>query len=222
MTCFHQNYSDLIEFVDAGVLPELGVAPDVASATAFGAYINSDSFRSLGAEVELDAKLGHGLRARGTYTYLDAVVTKSFTSSAIAPAINPAFPNALIGAYSPLVGARPFDRAPHSGSLLVDYTQRKFNVALSGSFIGPRDGSTFLTDGYYGNTMLLPNRNLQAGYQLVNLSGRYSLNRHITAYLSVSNLVSQHYQAELGYPALPLAFRAGMKFTFGGESGWPR
>ena len=78
----------------------------------------------------------------------------------------------------------------------------------------------FLTDGYLGNSMLLPNRNLQAAYQFIDLSGNYSINRHVTAYLSVSNLLNQHYQAEIGYPSLPLAFRAGMKFTLGGESGW--
>lgn len=220
VTLFHEDFYNLIDFVDAGVLPELGVPPDVANATAFGAYINSDSFRSLGAEVETEVDLGHGLRMRGNYTYLDAVVTRSFTGSAVQPAINPAFPNIPIGAFSPLVGARPFDRAPHSGSLLLAYARPKFDIALSGYFAGRRDGSTFLTDGYLGNSMLLPNRNLQAGYQLIDLSGNYPINRHVTAYLSISNLLSQRYQAEIGYPSLPLTFRAGMKFTLGGESGW--
>ncbi len=220
VTLFHEDFYNLIEFVGAGVLPELGVPPDVANATAFGAYINSDSFRSLGAEAEIEADLGHGFRIRGNYTYVDAIVTRSFTGSAIQPAFNPAFPNVPIGAFSPLVGARPFDRAPHSGSLLLNYARKQFDVALTGYFVGCRDGSTFLTDGYFGNSMLLPNRDLQAGYQLIDLSGNYPVNRHVTAYLSVSNLLSQHYQAEIGYPSLPLAFRAGMKFTLGGESGW--
>ena len=59
---------DLIDFVDAGVLPELGVPPDVANATAFGAYINSDSFRSRGAEIDPEVDLGHGLRMSGEAT----------------------------------------------------------------------------------------------------------------------------------------------------------
>jgi iron complex outermembrane receptor protein/vitamin B12 transporter len=93
-------------------------------------------------------------------------------------------------------------------------------MALSGSFVGRRDGSTFLSDGNFLPTMVLPNRNLQAAYQVIDLSERYSLNSHLMAYVSVSNLFSQHYQAQIGYPSLPLAFRAGMKFTFGGENGW--
>jgi len=50
------------------------------------------------------------------------------------------------------------------------------------SFVGRRDGSTFLADGFFGNSMLLPNRNLQAAYQLLDLSGRYAINRHVSAY----------------------------------------
>lgn len=88
------------------------------------------------------------------------------------------------------------------------------------SFVGRRDGSTFLTDGFLGNSMLLPNRNLQAAYQLLDFSGRYAISRHVSAYFAITNLLSQHYQEEIGYPSLPLAFRSGVKFTFGGEGGW--
>lgn len=222
ITFFYENYYDLIEFVSNTVLPSLGVPPDAANAAAaaFGATINSDSFRALGAEVQLDTNLGHGLRAQGSYTYLDATVTKSFTSDALEPAFNPDFPNIPIGAFAPLVGARPFNRAPQSGSLLLAYDRRRFNLNLSGSFVGRRDGSTFLTDGFFGNSLLLPNRNLQAAYQLVDFNGRYTVNSHVSAFFSVTNLLSQHYQELIGFPALPFAFRIGMRFTFGGETGW--
>jgi len=68
--------------------------------------------------------------------------------------------------------------------------------------------------------MLLPNRNVQDAYQLIDLNGRYAFTSHVTGYLSVSNLLSQHYQEEFGYPSLPLTFRVGLKFTFSGERGW--
>ena len=222
LTLFHNNYYDLIEFVSASALPLLGVPPDaVAAAEAVGgATINSDSFRARGAEITLDTNLGHGFRASGVYTYLDATVTKSFTGDALAPSFNPAFPDIPIGAFSPLVGARPFNRAPHTGSILLSYDRRRFNANITGSFIGRRDGSTFLSDGFFGTTMLLPNRNLQDAYQLIDLNGRYAFNSHITGYLSVTNLLSQRYQEVIGFPSLPLAFRVGMKFTFGGERGW--
>jgi vitamin B12 transporter len=222
LTFFRENYYDLIEFVSASALPSLGVPPDAVAAAqaAGGVTINSDSFRALGAEVTLDADLGHGFRAGGMYTYLDATVTKSFTGDALAPSINPAFPDIPIGAFAPLVGARPFNRAPHTGSLILSYDRRRFNSNLTGSFVSRRDGSTFLDDPFFGTSMLLPNRNVQDAYQLIDLNGRYAINSHISAYVAISNLISQHYQEEIGYPSLPLTFRLGLKFTFGGERGW--
>ena len=222
LTLFHNDYYNLIEFVSASALPLLGVPPDAVAAAqaAGGASINSDSFRALGAEITLDTNLGHGFRASAMYTYLGATVTKSFTGDALAPSINPAFPDIPIGAFSPLVGARPFNRAPHTGSILLSYDRRRFNANITGSFIGRRDGSTFLSDGFFGATMLLPNRNLQDAYQLVALNARYAFNSHVTGYVSATNLLSQHYQEVIGFPALPLAFRVGLKFTFGGDHGW--
>src|SRR5439155_8423210 len=82
ITCFHERFFDLIGFVDKGALPDLGVSPQVVAALPFGATINSDSFRSLGAETEFEGKLGRGLSVKAGYTYLDAVVTRSFASSA--------------------------------------------------------------------------------------------------------------------------------------------
>jgi vitamin B12 transporter len=222
VSLFHENFYDLIEFVGVGSLPLLGVPPDVVAAAEAvgGATINSDSFRALGAEITLDTNLGHGFRATGMYTYLDATVTKSFSSDALFPSINPAFPDIPIGAFAPLVGARPFNRAPHTGSILLSYDRRRFNANIAGSFVGRRDGSTFLSDGFFGTSMLLPNRNLQDAYQLVALNARYAFSSHITGYVSVNNLLSQHYQEIIGFPALPLTFRLGLKFTFGGDHGW--
>jgi iron complex outermembrane receptor protein/vitamin B12 transporter len=219
VTFFHNRFFDLIEFVRKSVLPQLGVPPEVAAATAFGAAINSSSFRARGAEAELEASLGHGLHWKGAYTYLDAVVTKSFSSSALEPAFNPAFPGIPIGAFSPLVGNPPFRRARHSGSLLVDYSRQRWGLALSGYLVGRQDDSTFLSDAFFGNSLLLPNRHLNGGYQKVDWSGWYTVNRVTTVYTSVENLLSQRYQAASGFPALPLTFRTRIRLTLGGE-GW--
>jgi vitamin B12 transporter len=217
ITFFHQRFFDLIEFVDKSALPQLGVSPQVTAALPFGATINSDSFRSLGTEAEFEGDLGYGFMAKAEYTYLDAVVTRSFASSAQYPAINPAFPNIPIGAFSPLVGGRPFLRAPHSGSLAVTYAKRKYGADVTGYFVGRSDYSTFLSDQFFGNTMLLPNRNLLPGYQLIDFSGWYAVHHGLTLYASLGNILSQHYQAVFGFPALPFTFRTGVRFTLGGE-----
>ena len=122
ITGFRESFFDLIAFVDKSLLPELGSPGPVAAALPFGAYVNSDSYRSLGAEVELEAKLSRNFRVQAEYTYTDAVVTQSFASSAQAPSYNPAFPNIPIGAYTPLIGGRPFGVPRNSGSMALIYS----------------------------------------------------------------------------------------------------
>jgi vitamin B12 transporter len=218
VTLFYNQFYNLISFLDVADLISIGVPPGAAEATPFGggAYVNATSERAMGAEVQFKSNLGHGFTFQGEYTYLDAVVTKAFGD----PSFNPLFPNIPIGAFSPLQGARPFRQAPHSGSIAVTYIRRKFNAALIGSFVGRRDDSTFLEDGNFGNTLLLPNRNVLAGYQKVDFSAGYDIKPWVRVYSSIENLLDEHYQAAFGFPALPLSIRGGLKFTIGGERGF--
>ena len=153
------------------------------------------------------------------YTYLDAVVTQSFASSALVPAVNPAYPGVAIGATSPLVGGRPFRRAPHTGSLRAALVSTRGQVSVAGYFVGRADDSTFLTDGFFGNSLLLPNHDLVAGYQKVDVSGVYQIQRRIRAYAVVENVLNQHYDAAPGFPALPVTIRTGLVLTLGGVKG---
>ncbi|MCU1308711.1 MAG: TonB-dependent receptor plug [Acidobacteriaceae bacterium] len=219
VTFFHNRFYDQIEFVNKTFLPQLGVPTSVAAATGFGAAVNSADYRARGAETEVEFNLGHGFSAIGTYTYTGAVVTKSFSGDNNFPAINPAFPGVLIGAFSPLVGARPFRRAPHSGSFALRYSRPKFTAAVNGYLVGRRDDSTFLTDSGFLNLLLLPNRNLAAGYQKIDLTGSYAIHPAVTLFTSMENLLNQRYDAAYGFPSLPFTIRAGVKFVIGGE-GW--
>jgi vitamin B12 transporter len=194
------------------------VPQGVFDVTPFGASINSLATRSLGAETELEVSLGHGFTFRAAYTYLDGIVRRSFSSDELFPSFNPLFPTIPIGAFSPLVGNRPFNRAPHTGSFYLGYARRKLALTLSGNLVSRRDSSTFLFDSSFGPTMLLPNHNLAAGYQKIDASGSYRLSRHFQLYSGIENLASQHYDPAPGFPALPLNFRAGIKVTLGGEA----
>jgi iron complex outermembrane receptor protein/vitamin B12 transporter len=213
-TYFHNRFYDLITYLDPSALISIGINPGAATASGYGAYVNASSTRAQGAELEFNSDLGHGLRLRGSYTRLDAVVTKAFGS----PSYNPAFPNIPIGAYSPLQGQRPFRRAPNSGSLGLYYSRRKFVGSFTGYMVGRRDDSTFLSDPFFGNTMLLPNRNLAPAYEKFDLSGRYSVNSAVALYTSIENLFSQHYQAAFGFPGTPFTMRSGLTITIGGEN----
>ncbi len=217
VTFFKNNFYDLIAFLGPGDLISIGVPPDVANNTpTFGAYVNATSEWTKGFEVEYKHDIGHGFLFQGEYTYLDGLVTKAFGT----PSFNPLFPTIPIGAFSPLEGARPFRRAPHSGSLALYYSRKKFGGALSGYLVSRRDDSTSLFDADFGNSLLLPNRNLAPGYQKFDLSLSYAATHYLKLYTGIENLFSQHYQPVLGFPAAPFEIRAGMTFTIGGERGW--
>jgi len=228
-TFFHNQFTNQIEFVPSAALLALGIPANEVTLAGFGATFNSGDTRALGVESQLELALGHGFTAGAGYTYLDAVVERSFTSDAfdcsqpsqlLFCSFNPAFPTIPIGAFAPLQGNRPFRRAPHTGTFSLGYARPRFDLVLTGLLVSRRDDSTFLgnQDAFFGNTMLLPNRNLDPSYQKLDLRGSYHVNRHLSLYSTVENLLDQHYDQVIGFPALPLTFRAGFRITLGGES----
>src|SRR5262249_11080361 len=222
VTFFDNQYEDLIEFLNKNALLLFGVPRDVATAAAaaaFGAYLNSSSYRARGLEISVDGKVGPHLIVSGQYTYLDAVVTRSFAGSAVKPAINPAYPGVPIGWFAPLVGGRPFRRAPNSGSLHAAFVGTRGEISIAGYFVSRQDASTFLFDAFGGTSLLLPNHGLAAGYQKVDVSGDFRIQPGIRAYVIVENVLNEHYEAALGFPALPATLRAGVTLTLGGSRG---
>jgi iron complex outermembrane receptor protein/vitamin B12 transporter len=59
---------------------------------------------------------------------------------------------------------------------------------------------------------------VNAGYQKIDLSGRYTINPAVTLFASIENLLNEHYTSAFGFPSLPLTFRTGIKFRIGRES----
>ncbi len=213
---FHNDFSDLIEYVSASALTKLGISQAAADASGYGAYVNSSSYRAQGVELSADAALAH-VTFMASYTFLDATVTKSLSGGVLAPAVNPAFPNIQIGQYAPLVGARPFRRPANSGSLMAKFTRASLQVVLAGYFSGRQDDSTFLSDEFFGPSMLLPNHNLDAGFQKLDLSTSYAIHPRAKWYVSIENLLDQQYQAGAGFPALPATLRTGITVSVGGR-----
>jgi iron complex outermembrane receptor protein/vitamin B12 transporter len=124
-----------------------------------------------------------------------------------------------IGAFSPLVGARPFRRAPHTGYFGLSYTHERISSLLTGTLVGRRNDSDFLAyDANFLPTLLLPNRNLDGAYQRLDLSVSYAISHRMEVVSSIQNLLSQHYSEAFGYPALPFTFHSGVQITLGGES----
>jgi vitamin B12 transporter len=219
-TFFHNEFTNGIEYVYPSGLVQLGIPEAGDPNVQFGAYVNSQAYRAMGAELEAEFRITRRVFARTGYTYLDTVVQRSFSSDALAPSFNTAgnFGSIPIGAYSPLIGARPFRRAPHSGYFELSYAGARFTSVLSGTLVGRRDDSTFLSDQNFGNSLLLPNRNLDGAFQQLELQTDYRLTHRLTTYAQIDNLLNEKYQEALGYPALPITVRGGFRYSFGGES----
>ena len=220
---FHSTYNHQLEGVDAGALEQVfHYSPNVAL-NVFAPYLNSLAFRAQGIETELQWQPFAHFFVRGGYTYLDAVVTQSFSSDAYNNGtfnFNPNLPGIRIGAESPLIGARPFRRPPHTGYFAVQYTGSKFTAALKGALASRSDDSTYL-DGFdttlSGDTLVLPNRDLDFGYAKLDGNLMYAVKRRVTVFTELDNLLSQQHMGPIGYPALPFTVRAGLKVRLGGE-----
>jgi iron complex outermembrane receptor protein/vitamin B12 transporter len=219
---FHNTFDHQMEGVSNTALEQIfGYPPNVAL-QVFTPYLNSLAFRAQGIETEAEYQLNHHIFMRGGYTYLDSVVLHSFTNDAYSSGLyngNPNLPGIPIGAEAPLVGQRTFRRPPHTGFFAVQYESKKFTAALKGALASRSDDSTFL-DGFdvnFGNTLVLPNRNLAYGYAKLDLGGTYAPKPRLAIFTQLENLLSQQHIGPIGYPSLPFTFRAGLKFRLGGD-----
>ncbi|HEY1255217.1 MAG TPA: TonB-dependent receptor plug domain-containing protein, partial [Terracidiphilus sp.] len=227
---FHNEFGREIESVPAPFLPtifssvtpkELGSFYTNDSSLTF----NTQAFRAQGIETTIESGFGKSLFFRGGYTYLDAVVQRSFSSDN--EALMGGYPNTYpyncslgtsgciaIGAYSPLVGARPFRRAPHTGYFTASYTAGKLTGIFSSAFASRSDDSTYLLDGNFLGTLLLPNRNLDWGYAKLDLGGSYNLFSWLKFYGQAENLTDSRHIAPIGYPSLPFNVRSGLRIEW--------
>ena len=224
-TYFHNEFGNQIEAVPASAVPQL--LPNLSPAQqqqlqsflnnnfAYSLDLNSMSYRAQGVESEFEYGMGKNIFLRGGYTYLDAVVQHSFSSDAIGPSTNPNYPGIPIGNYAPLVGARPFRRPPHTAFASAIYTGRKWSGIVQTAYASRSDDSTYLggTDVNFGDTLLLPNRNLDYSWTKVDLGATYQYKPWMGLYTQIDNLTSNQHIGPIGYPSLPLNFRTGVRFT---------
>jgi iron complex outermembrane receptor protein/vitamin B12 transporter len=221
---FHNVFNHQLEGVDAQALDEyfnLNINPNVGLSEA---YLNSLAYRAQGAEAEIIWQPKPRILLRGGYTYLDTRVVQSFASDAIAanqgvPTENPNLPGIAIGALSPLVGARPFRRAPHTGYFEAQYTRPRFSFAFSGALASRSDDSTYLENEDFNgnNTLLLPNRDLDFGYVKLDMNFTYALKHGFTYFAQFNNLLNDQRIGPIGYPGLPLTVQTGLRLRLGGR-----
>jgi vitamin B12 transporter len=166
--------------------------------TASGAYefFNLEQSFAQGAEIELQGRIRPRLLLTTAYIYTSTEILEN-------PECTPSNPCSF--PYAP--GDPLLLRPKHSATTLLNYGGKRWSANLAGSFVGSRADSDF--DGF--------NINHAAGYVRVDLGGWYAINSRITAYVNVDNALDRRYNEVLGYPALPVNFRAGFRFRIGGE-----
>jgi vitamin B12 transporter len=226
---FHNQFGREIEFVGLDLIPQLlpnltlaqqqQLAAVLQANFAYELALNSEAYRAQGFETKVESGIGRSLFFRGGYTYLDAVVQRSFTNddAALLGPIPTFTDGTPIGPYSPLKGARPFRRPPHTGFFTATWSPQKFVVQFASAFASRSDDSTYLagSDINGGNSLLLPNRNLDYGWARLDLGGSYHLLPWLSIYGQANNLLSQKHIAPIGYPSLPMNFRTGLRINWG-------
>ena len=164
--------------------------------TGVGQYFNVNRSFAQGAEIELQGKIRSRLLLNGAYTYTSTKILE-------APLCTPA--NFCDPVFDP---GNPFLRRPkQSGTLLLSYLGNRWGANLGGSFIGRRFDSDFLGLGI----------DHAAGYARVDLGGWYQIHSRVTAYVNLENALDARYNEVVGYPALPINVRTGLRFRIGGD-----
>jgi vitamin B12 transporter len=159
-------------------------------------YFNLEQSFAQGAEAELQGKIRSRLLLTTAYTYTSTQILDNPQCTPTTPCSYP---------YAP--GGPLLRRPRHSATTLLSYLGTHWGGNLAGSFVGARPDSDF--DGL--------NIDHAAGYVRADLGGWYAINHRVTAYANVENALDRRYNEAVGYPALPINFRAGFRFRIGGD-----
>jgi vitamin B12 transporter len=189
-TYFNNLFHDQIEY-GTNTVTYQGKPPGT-----LGQFFNVQQSLANGAEIELQGRLRKRLSLTTAYTYTSTEYLQSPYCAADACG------TPLYETGDPLLR-----RPKHSATTLLTYLGTRWGANLGGSFVGRRPDSDFF------DTLV----NHAAGYVRADLGGWYAINHRVTAYANVANALDRRYNEVVGYPALPINFRAGFRFRIGGE-----
>jgi len=159
-------------------------------------FINVERATARGLELTAAARTIRQFRVAGSYTFLRS----RFERAA----------NLL----NPQIGLPLLRRPRHAGTLEASWVSERFDITLDGSLVGRRRDFDPVTGARFdaqGRVIF------NDSYAKLNLSGAVRVNRQVTAFARVENLLNQEYQEVLGYPAYRLNFSAGLRVRVGGN-----
>ena len=157
----------------------------------FGSYFNTDEARAFGSNASIEMRAARWLQVAANYSYDDSKVLKA--------------PNATDPALVP--GNRLFKRPLHSANLMANAHFRRMNWNLAGYYVGRRADSDFLGLGITSDP----------SYVRWDFANNVELGHGLSTVAVVNNLFNRHYEDAVGYPALRLNYRVGLKYTWGKE-----
>jgi vitamin B12 transporter len=164
---------------------------DVTGFTPFTAtFVNVNAAKANGAEVTLETAPKAGLKLTAAYTYLNTLITQSST------------PTGSIFATGQGLQRRP----RHSGSLGAVWNWRKLTASSTLTYVGRRVDTDFV--GF------VPPFTSDPSYTRLDLAWTYRLSKRFAYVGAITNALDRSYMEALGFPALPIAFRMGGRFTF--------
>jgi outer membrane cobalamin receptor len=155
-----------------------------------GSFFNIGKTKANGVELVGMISPGAGFMWTAGYTFLSSEVIRS--TSAFSPVFAP---------------GQPLLRRPkNSGFLGGSWTRGRVNLNAHATFIGSRADSDFA--GFD------PPFTKSERYTKLDVAGTYRITDYVTFFSAVENLLNQTYYEVLGFPALKLNFRAGLRFGF--------
>lgn len=187
---------------DAGIVQELFERRVRLEATyfrnSFQDLIVFDSSKFPSTWSNIDRSWARGLETSATvrlwrFVQLSANYTRLYTRI-----VNTASKNPYTG-----IGQQLPRRPKDAGSAWLSFTPRRWTLLIGGRAVGERQDSDF-TFGITRNP----------GYGTMFLSGSYKLNRHLTPYLRLDNLLNERYEEVLGYTALSRSAIGGVRVAW--------
>jgi outer membrane cobalamin receptor len=155
-----------------------------------GTFFNVNAAKANGAEIIVETTPLAGLKLTASYTYLNSLITASSTPT------------------DPIFGiGQALERRPrHSGSLGTLWNWRKLTASSNLIYVGRRVDSDFED--------LFPPVTSNPSYTRWDMAGSYRFSKRFTYLGTITNVLDRSYMEVLGYPALPIEFRTGGRFTF--------
>jgi outer membrane receptor protein involved in Fe transport len=165
---------------------------------------NLGNSRAQGLEVTVRLRPTRSLQVSGEYTLLGTAIL-ALNGSTIGQAPSPF-----------KLGQELIRRPENSGGLTLTWQHRRLTLN-SNAYLRRQtldsEPNPGLTACSYGLSCLFPDK----GYVVLNGGFSFVLTRGLEIYGHLNNLLDRKDEEVLGYPALPLNFLAGMKFTFPAE-----